>query len=48
MGLSFDTAPIAKGELTPRSDWNWSENIQIPANTDGKKLGLTVTSFFND
>lgn len=39
---------IAKGELTPRSDWNWSGNIQIPANIDRKKLGLTVTSLFND
>ena len=39
---------IAKGNLTSLTDWNWSENIQMPVNENGKKLNLTVTSFFND
>lgn len=39
---------IAKGNLSPLTDWNWSGNIQIPANENGKKLNLTVTSSFND
>ncbi len=39
---------IAKGNLTSLTDWNWNGNIQIPANENGKRLNLTVTSFFND
>ena len=39
---------IAKGNLTSLTDWNWNGNIQIPANENGKRLHLTVTSFFND
>lgn len=39
---------IAKGDLTPLTDWNWSGTIQIPANEDGKQLELTVTSYFSD
>lgn len=43
-----DNREIAKGNLSPLTDWNWSGNIQIPANENGKKLNLTVTSSFND
>ncbi|MFS3007967.1 PQQ-binding-like beta-propeller repeat protein [Bacteroides thetaiotaomicron] len=43
-----DNREIAKGNLSPLTDWNWSRNIQIPANENGKKLNLTVTSSFND
>lgn len=43
-----DNRKIAKGNLSPLTDWNWSGNIQIPANENGKKLNLTVTSSFND
>ena len=43
-----DNREIAKGNLSPLTDWNWSGNIQIPANKNGKKLNLTVTSSFND
>ncbi len=39
---------IAKGNLTSLTDWNWNGNIQIPTNENGKRLHLTVTSFFND
>lgn len=43
-----DNREIAKGNLSPLTDWNWSGNIQIPATENGKKLNLTVTSFFKD
>ena len=39
---------IAKGNLTSLTDWNWNGNIQIPTNENGKRLHLTVSSFFND
>ena len=39
---------IAKGDLASRTEWNWSGNIQMPANEMGKKLNLTVTSFFSN
>lgn len=39
---------IAKGNLISLTDWNWSRDIQMPANENGRKLQLTVTSFFND
>lgn len=43
-----DNQKIAEGKLQPLTDWNWSGNIQIPANEDGKELKLTVTSLFKD
>jgi len=43
-----DNREIAKGNLSPLTDWNWSRDIQMPANENGRKLQLTVTSFFND
>lgn len=39
---------IAKGNLSPVTDWNWSASIQVPANDNGKTLKLTVTSLFKD
>lgn len=45
---SENNQEIAKGDLTSRTEWNWCGNIQMPANEIGKKLNLTVTSFFSD
>ena len=39
---------IAKGTLTPLTDWNWATNITLPTGNKGKELKLTVTSCFND
>ena len=45
---SENNQEIAKGDLASRTEWNWSGNIQMPANEMGKKLNLTVTSFFSN
>ena len=45
---SENNQEIAKGDLTSRTEWNWGGNIQMPANEMGKKLNLTVTSFFSN
>ena len=45
---SENNKEIAKGNLTSRTEWNWGGNIQMPANEMGKKLNLTVTSFFSN
>lgn len=45
---SENNQEIAKGDLTSRTEWNWCGSIQMPANEIGKKLNLTVTSFFSD
>jgi len=45
---SENNQEIAKGDLTSGTEWNWCGNIQMPANEIGKKLNLTVTSFFSD
>lgn len=39
---------VARGTLTPLTDWNWSTALTIPAGQKGKELQLTVTSSFND
>lgn len=43
-----DNQAIAKGELNPLTDWNWTGNIQLPTSANGKNLKLTVTTLFND
>lgn len=43
-----DNQVIAKGELNPLTDWNWTGNIQLPTSANGKNLKLTVTTLFND
>lgn len=43
-----DNQVIAKGELSPLTDWNWTGNIQLPTSANGKNLKLTVTTLFND
>ena len=43
-----DNREIAKGELIPLTDWNWTGNIQLSNNQDEKEWQLTVTSFFNN
>lgn len=45
---SENNQEIAKGDLASRTEWNWGGNIQMPANEMGKKLNLTVTSFFSN
>lgn len=39
---------VAQGTLAPLTDWNWTANISIPSDKNGKELKLTVTSSFND
>lgn len=44
---------IAKGSLSPMTDWNWAGNIQVPSEKNGKTLNgktlkLTVTSLLKD
>ena len=34
--------------LHQRTDWNWTANISIPSDKNGKELKLTITSSFND
>lgn len=43
-----DNQVIAKGELSPLTDWSWTGNIQLPTSANGKNLKLTVTTLFND
>lgn len=43
-----DNQEIAKGELNPLTDWNWTGHIQLPTSANGKNLKLTVTTLFND
>lgn len=39
---------VVRGTLTPLTDWNWTANISIPSDKNGKELKLTITSSFND
>ena len=39
---------IAKGNLSPLTDWNWTDQIQLAPSEDKKQLALTVTSLFRD
>lgn len=48
LSRSEDDQEIAKGKLTPLTDWNWAGTIRIPGNENGRKMKLTVTSLFRD
>lgn len=48
LSIAGNNQEIAKGTLTPLTDWNWTTNITLPAGNKGKELKLTVTSYFND
>ena len=48
LSIAGNNQEIAKGTLTPLTDWNWATNITLPADNKGKELKLTVTSCFND
>lgn len=45
---SENNQEIVKGDLASRTEWNWGGTIQMPANEMGKRLNLTVTSFFSN
>lgn len=48
LSIAGNNQEIAKGTLTPLTDWNWATNITLPAGNKRKELKLTVTSCFND
>ena len=48
LSLAEEKRELAKGTLSPLTDWNWAGVAPVPASENGKKLSLTVTSLFKD
>lgn len=48
MSVQDNSQPVAEGQLTPVTDWNWTANIALPSGNDGKELQLTITSCFDN
>ncbi len=43
-----DNKEIARGNLRPCTDWNWADEISLPASLPAGQLELTVTSRFTN
>ena len=48
LSLAEENREIARGNLMPLTDWNWSAEVSVPQEENGKRLRLRVTSHFND